>query len=53
MVSGFLVGGKDSKMPTAASQRAKWLRTHLTSFAFDKAKLDEAPLKTAYQDRDK
>jgi len=53
VVSGFVVGGKDSKMPTAASQRAKWLRMHLTSCAFDKAKLNEAPLKMACQDRDK
>ncbi|OAI47669.1 hypothetical protein AYO44_09225 [Planctomycetaceae bacterium SCGC AG-212-F19] len=53
VVSGFLVGGKDSKTPTPGSNRAKWLRAHLTSFTFDKAKLDEGKLPDAYRDRAK
>src|SRR5262249_16415480 len=51
-VTGYLVGGKDSKWPTAGSALAKWLRAHLTSFSLDEKKFDAGNLKTAYKERD-
>jgi len=39
IVSAFLVGGKDSTIPTADSTVAKLLRAHVTSFCFDPARL--------------
>jgi hypothetical protein len=53
VVSGFLVGGKESKTPTPGSERSKWLRSHLVSFIFDQKKLDESKLRTAYESRGK
>ena len=35
VVSGWIVGGKNSKIPTPNSSVAKMLRAHLTSFGFD------------------
>lgn len=49
VVSGFLVGGKESKVPSKDSAAAQWLRACLTSFCFDRTKLDEAPLAEASQ----
>ena len=39
IVSAFVVGGKDSTIPTADSTVVKLLRAHVTSFCFDPAKL--------------
>ncbi len=53
VITGHLVGGKESKVPTADSKLAKWLRAHLTSFTFDQTKFDEKKVQEAYRDRDK
>jgi hypothetical protein len=53
VISGFLVGGKDSKIPTPDSDLAKWLRAHLESFVFDAQKFDEKKLRVAYDKREK
>ena len=52
VLSGFLVGGKDSKIPNSASDIAKWLRAHVTSFCLDGKKLDEKKLTEANKGRD-
>jgi hypothetical protein len=53
IASAHLVGGKESKWPTANSNLAKWLRAHLTSLCWDKSKVDVEALKAAYAERDK
>jgi hypothetical protein len=53
IVSGHLVGGKESTWPTADSSLAKWLQTHLTSFSLDEEKFDTEKVEAAYNDRDK
>ncbi len=53
IVSGHLVGGKESKWPTPESDLAKWLRAHLTSLSWEEKKFDEAKLRAAYKDRDR
>jgi hypothetical protein len=53
VISGFIVGGKDSKIPTANSDLTKWLRVHLESFVFEDKKLDEKKLRDAYDKREK
>jgi hypothetical protein len=53
IISGHIVGGKESKWPTVGSSLAKWLEAHLTSFTLDEKKLDVDKLKAAYKDRDK
>jgi hypothetical protein len=45
VISAYLVGDKDSKLPVASSYLGQWLRVHVTSFCFDKTKLDESKLK--------
>lgn len=40
IVSGFLVGGKESKLPTAKSDLSQWLRTSIVSFCLDATKID-------------
>ncbi len=40
VVSAFVVGGKDSTIPTADSTVAKLLRAHVTSFCFDSDKVE-------------
>jgi hypothetical protein len=51
VISGFIVGGKASKLPTPGSDLAQWLRAHLASFCLNADKLDEAKLKEAYKRR--
>jgi hypothetical protein len=51
VVSGFLVSGKDSKVPVEGSPLAMWLRAHVVSFCFDGAKVDEGAMKRAYEER--
>lgn len=53
IVSGHLVGGKESKWATPNSSLARWLRAHLTSLSWEEKKLDEAKLRAAYKDRDR
>ena len=53
IVSGHLVGAKESKWPTPESGLAKWLRAHLTSLNWDQRKFDEAKLRAAYKNRDR
>jgi hypothetical protein len=53
IVSGHLVGGKESKWPTPGSGLAKWLRAHLISLSWDAKQFDEAKLRAAYRDQDK
>ena len=53
IVSGHLVGGKESKWATPKSGLAKWLRAHLTSLSWEEKKFDEAKLWAAYMDRDR
>lgn len=53
IVSGHLVGGKESKWATPNSGLARWLRAHLTSLSWEEKKLDEAKLRAAYMDRDR
>jgi hypothetical protein len=43
VLSGFLVGGKESQVPTPTSGLARWLRAHLTSFTLDGKKLAGGP----------
>lgn len=53
IVSGHLVGGKESKWVTPKSILAKWLRAHLTSLSWEEKKFDEAKLRAAYKERDR
>src|SRR5262249_32486129 len=53
VISGFIVGGKDSKIPTLESDVSKWLRAHLESFVFDANKLDDKKLREMYDRREK
>jgi hypothetical protein len=48
IVSGTLVGGKESRLPTPESAMAMWLAAHMTSLTFDPAKLDGDKLNRAY-----
>lgn len=49
IVSGYLVGGKESKWPTMGSNLAKRLETHLTSFCLDEKKFDVEKVSAAYK----
>jgi hypothetical protein len=53
IVSGFLVGGKDSKWPTPRSKLATWLRAHLVSLTPTSKDVDQESLDTAYRNRDR
>ena len=48
VVSRYVIGGQDSKLPTRDRELVRWVRAHLTSFCFEKAKLDEDKLKKAH-----
>lgn len=48
IVSGHLVGGKDSKWPKPDSKYAKWLRAHLTSLSLDAEKFAKDRIEAAY-----
>ncbi|MEX0716796.1 MAG: hypothetical protein WD066_09420 [Planctomycetaceae bacterium] len=52
IASGQLVGGKESKWPTADSDLADWLKAHLTSFCLDPEKFDAEKIQAAYVKRD-
>jgi hypothetical protein len=49
MVSGYLVGGKDSRWCTPGSNMANWLRAHLLSLRLAPGNLDEKALREAYR----
>ena len=51
IVTGFVVGGKESTWPTSKSKLAKWLRAHVVSLTFGEAGVDEKQLKSAYKRR--
>ncbi len=51
IVSGHVVGGKESKLPTAESELTKWLSAHLTSFSLDAKKFDADKVEAAYKAR--
>jgi hypothetical protein len=53
VVSGFLVGGKESKWPTHNGVLIAWLKSHMTSFVLDADKLDEAGVREAHAKLDK
>jgi hypothetical protein len=53
IVTGFMVGGKDSRRPTEESDLAGWLRAHMTSLTLDPKKFDEEKINKAYRDREK
>jgi hypothetical protein len=50
IVSGHVVGGKDSQWPKADSKYAKWLRAHLTSLSLDPTKFDAERIEAAHDD---
>ena len=51
IVTGFLVGGKDSGWPTPESHLAIWLQAHITSLTLTGDAVDEPRLEAAYRDR--
>jgi hypothetical protein len=51
IVSGFLVGSRDSKWPTANSKLGSWLRAHVTSLTVTSKDVDSKSLEAAYQKR--
>jgi hypothetical protein len=53
VISGFIVGGQDSKIPTPGSDVSKWLRAHLESFVFDANRMDDKQLREQYGRREK
>lgn len=52
-VTGYVVGGKESKWPTADSDLSRWLAAHVTSLALDEKKFDADRITAAYKKRDK
>lgn len=53
IVTGFLVGDKDSKWPTPQSKLVTWLRAHVVSLTLTGMEIDRKSLEAAYRDRDK
>jgi hypothetical protein len=49
VVSGYIVGGKDSRTPTPKSPLALWLRAHLASATVTGKPIDSKPLQSAYR----
>lgn len=52
IVSGFLVGGKESKWPTPNSKLGVWLRAHVVSLTLTSKDVDPKGLEGAYKARD-
>lgn len=48
VISGYIVGGKDSQLPTPSSPLATWLRAHLLSLTMTGKAVDPATLEAAY-----
>jgi hypothetical protein len=53
IVSGFMVGGKESKWPTPKSKLGVWLRAHLVSLTLTGKDIDQKNLEAAYRERDR
>jgi hypothetical protein len=53
IVSGYVVGGNESKWPTPDTSLAKWLEAHITSFCLDGTKFDAENVEAAYKNRNK
>lgn len=51
IVTGFLVGGKDSTCPTPKSKLGTWLRAHVVSLTLTRTEVDQKSLDAAYRDR--
>ncbi len=49
VVSGYIVGGKDSRIPTPKSALALWLRAHLVSATVTGKPIDTKSLESAYR----
>ncbi|MCL2716764.1 MAG: hypothetical protein FWD68_19940, partial [Alphaproteobacteria bacterium] len=47
-VTGALVGGKASRLPSPESAIATWLTAHMTSLTFDPGDFDPAKMRAAY-----
>ncbi len=52
IVSGFLVGGKESQWPAPKSKLGVWLRAHLVSLTLTGKEVDAKGLEAAYRARD-
>lgn len=52
IVSGHLVGGKESRWPTTDSTLAKWLEAHVRSFTLEATKFDAEKVNAAYKSRE-
>ena len=50
VVSGYIVGGKDSRLPTPSSSLALWLKAHMLSLTVGGQAIDPKPLETAYNE---
>lgn len=48
VISGYIVGGKDSPLPTRNSRLAVWIRAHLLSATLTKKAVDTKALDAAY-----
>lgn len=48
VVSGYIVGGKDSRLPTPNSPLALWLKAHMLSLTVGGQAIDPKPLEAAY-----
>lgn len=49
VVSGYIVGGKDSTLPARESAFALWLRAHMVSVTLTGKEIDARAIDTAYQ----
>jgi hypothetical protein len=49
VVSGFVVGGLKSTLPTKGSVVATWLRAHVESFVLDAGKVDTTKMEEVYR----
>ncbi|WP_395752705.1 hypothetical protein [Prosthecobacter sp.] len=52
IVSGFIVGGKESKWPKPNSMLCAWLRAHVVSLTLTSKEVDPKGLEAAYKARD-
>jgi hypothetical protein len=48
VVTGFLVGGRESKWPTKESRMAQWVRAMVESFVLDGEKAEAGPVEASY-----
>lgn len=50
IASGFLVGSKESRWPSAESRLAQWVRAHVLTFTLDPQRVDSDALRSAYKE---